>query len=269
MPGQVKAHGLPNQAVDLWASSDVEFQRTLDTKFPGLRGRGSFSAHLPYSVLMENKSAHTIAAYTIEWGFQSHEGSSLIFYTSFSEPNVIRTGRSIGPADSRLQPHTIRLLSPYFNMAEAQLALQNSPTAQANPVRGTRLTRAIDEGSQVSVSIDGVFFSDGSYVGPDRSAYFDHFRLQNNARHDVAVAILQASADGSSDAAIQDILQADIDRAGQVNITLTKDPGSIYTYYLGIEAQTLLQSFVADGRRGLLANAEVQGHEEPLKLSRK
>jgi len=72
-----------------------------------------------------------------------------------------------------------------------------------------------DECTHVSAALDGAFFEDGSFVGPDRSRFFDKFESELNASQDVTAYIANNSDQGLDHV------------AAQLQSMLIQSPGSV------------------------------------------
>ena len=99
-----------------------------------------------------------------------------------------------------------------------------------------------------SISVDGVLFADGTFVGPDGSDYLRRTQCQLNARHDEGVSVLHAIKSGLTDDKILEFLT----RYKEQDSALTgSNEHDYYWHACGEQTDILLQAFNAFGRKGL------------------
>lgn len=173
--------GLPEHSVSLIAPSD-----------PILTAGRDVSIH-PYSVVLRNSSSKAVVGYSIKWECfdgkresptrdMSHDrkfSNSYGFAFMYGEESERRA--VLKNADEVIEPNSTWLISPDF------------PPSKMNG----RIEEIGKEGDQaglaeiqaacptMAVTLDGVFFDDGTFIGPDTNDFFAKVKTQMDARYEV------------------------------------------------------------------------------------
>lgn len=183
------AKDFPEHGVSLIVPSDPSFGRLL-AKF------GSNSIDDPYLVFLKNTGSRAVVGYYIKWECFDGRGQD--------------SDRSI--AHDRNVSHIISWIFLHGEEADRKAAIKGSEEiikpdstwlisydAPARPVEGgdegvTVGTPKLDEreGAEtlkgcagVTVIADGIFFDDGTFIGPDTSGFFTEVKSQMDARYEI------------------------------------------------------------------------------------
>jgi hypothetical protein len=131
-----------------------------------------------------------------------------------------------------------------------------------------RFSTQAEEFAEISVSIDGAFFDDGTFVGPDTSNFFAQIKAVIDARRD----LLNEIAIGLSNPAMTtDSLYGRIQETAahpSESIDSSSTPSDYYNYFKKFYASDILQTKKLHGQDKALAMA-VQSMNKPWARLRK
>jgi hypothetical protein len=127
-------------------------------------------------------------------------GSNKSFY-SFANASGISPALQSRPA---LEPGSSRMLSLIDVIGKGRGASIWTGAGQIRPARDKtvpenigqqsqeytqqqieKLNKLVEDSVSWSVSIDGCFFEDGSFIGPDKTAFFENTKAEQDAEHDL------------------------------------------------------------------------------------
>lgn len=181
-----------------------------DPNFEGLaravlRGRrdAMFELFKPFSAVLHNMTDKSVVGYALMWEFTDERGRRRQQYSSYSEPgSLLDGGKPRGDQGTfrkgfLVGPHSYRLITPHSSIGPDS-DLFESPAGGA---RNALLEMEVDNLSKtkdLEVSLDGAFFEDGTFVGPNRSAFFEIFRADFDAQQDLMAGIVKALSQGKT-----------------------------------------------------------------------
>jgi hypothetical protein len=168
----------------------------------------------PLGVLLVNNSERDVVGCRLRWEFSKVVGENHIFASGSATPGVLMgmkvhdptlVGKCslIAAGDIMLTSHNCsveRILEGLgvrhrtHVMSGMSGASDSLPKIEADPTL-----------SGVSVSVDGIFFDDGGFAGPDSYFFFDSMRGSVQARKDLVNAIFLAKSQNSD---VSKILEA-------------------------------------------------------------
>lgn len=210
-----------------------------------------------FSVFINNSGQRAVVAYKIKWELLRSDGRILTHTESFAEPGLLM-GRALSAEANpqsddggyALRPNTSRLVSWATPMAQESAPAPSQETDEALKQLSTHLLSA----TALTVSIDGVFFEDGTFVGENTTGYFEQIEAQVKARRDL-IDSLALAARGHS--ATDDVLLS-IERAGEaedVRVNYDSTPTDFYNLYKKIYARELTGIRRAYGKEKAVAHA--------------
>ncbi|MGH9405376.1 MAG: hypothetical protein ACRD3D_06010 [Terriglobia bacterium] len=156
------------------------FDTLLERWFPGAGGVKCFATVEPLLAIVHNNSRRVVKAYVVKWVITNSDGTTTIKYLNgVNEPSNLwqLTGQvnAMGPGGGGTAS---QLVSPFFRWTEERfpklLAGQAviatyCALAQQLPVVQQPLVFEAQRASSIRISLDGVIFGDGVFVGPDTS----------------------------------------------------------------------------------------------------
>ncbi|HKV40713.1 MAG TPA: hypothetical protein VJX67_15985 [Blastocatellia bacterium] len=189
---QVSGKGLSAYGLTVVAFSDPSFKEMMSDFYADDPPELVKIAE-PTCVFLGNGSNKTLVAYDLTYDFQGPNGTvSSNDYGPKLLPALMDLPASRLAEDPwvSIPPGSTRLVSPLFSFVGLTKG-QRAPTfADENDRRrveefvksGVKYT--FDWSSTATVSLDGVFFEDGSFVGPDASRFFEQTKATVDARRD-------------------------------------------------------------------------------------
>ena len=172
---------LPEHGISLIAPSDRAFTKAKTITID------------PYSVLLKNTSSRAVVGYSINWQCfdgktesanrdMSHDrkfSNSLGFAFMYGEESERRA--VLKNADEVIQPNSTWLISPNFParkmsgaVEEVSIGLDQAALAEVQAACPT-----------MTVTADGIFFDDGTFIGPDANNFFAKVKTQMDARYEL------------------------------------------------------------------------------------
>jgi hypothetical protein len=130
-------------------------------------------------------------AYSLKWELTREDGK-----VSTQSRNYIAAWKLMGMKGSDdatiIKPNSFVVMTPSnFDVADYSGASDPTLLASLSTVR-TELAHY----TAIGITIDGAFFEDGSYAGPDSNEFFSRVETLLNAKRDTCLEILQLSAQG-------------------------------------------------------------------------
>lgn len=169
----------------------------------------------PFALFIRNNSQREVVGVSLRWTTVNSKGDERAFPQSRSHPGVLIGMKPLDPSmigkTSLINPGELQFFS-YLDIQQtvlnARLRAQNSmgsgseariPAKEMDRMVSTselQRTNLLNQISDLYVSIDGVFFDDGSFVGEDKNFYFDEIRGMVNARRDFLMRLVDAESAG-------------------------------------------------------------------------
>lgn len=163
-----------------------------DPAFVGLRAQlsksKSDSISELYSVFLKNTASRAVVGYRIKWecvnssGEVSARDSSNIISWIFLHGEESDRRRALGQAQEIIKPNSIWLIP--FNATAQPLGVDGEDASfAATETDGNVETDRAEACRSVTAIADGIFFDDGTFIGPDTTDFFTEVKVQMDARH--------------------------------------------------------------------------------------
>ena len=224
---QFNKRDLPKQRVRIITSSDPEF----DAARAGYFNDESSSEQSPLSIFILNEGTKTVIGYALVWQTVLKNGQIRTSVTRYSEPGVLMGIPK--PADQRfkhqraIEPNSVRLI-----------ALTEVSPGHSNSAIGIGSTHdELTDATDVTVSLDGVFFDDGTFVGPNTTGFFEGIQATVNAKLDLLKDVAIASENGKADEVLAQIREKGL--RGDDPPPSTSTPDDYYRHYTKLFAQEI------------------------------
>src|SRR6185295_4351954 len=107
------------------------------------------------------------------------------------------------------------------------------------------------QASDITVSLDGVFFDDGTFVGPNVSGFFERIQAMVSAKLDLISEIALANEQGKVEEAFDSVRAKGV--VADVKITSESTPEDYYRYYSKLFAGEISAMKMHYGNAGLVA----------------
>lgn len=247
------------------------FQAVLKRDFPGATEVDYFHTIQPSLAIIHNNTQHVIKAYAVKWTITNADGSTQTAYLHVMPEPSPGDWRLVGTATVLGRAGTgwgTQLISPFFNwprrdfggFLKVNLVWGAFQAASENPI-----ISSIQGAASVQVSLDGVIFGDGVFVGPDTSKLFEWFQAEQKAQVDEAAWMQSEVEGGLTDQQLRDALSEQIYKDRRATGT---DVASVYTAARG-EAASRLLSLLDNLGQAVVGNISSQlAGAKPLTLRR-
>lgn len=184
----------PEHGVHLVTPVDLSFDQTVSEYFKNK----SPETFKPFSVFIQNSGDKMIAAYALTWEFAKKDGKLMSNTVGYSEPGILMGDEM--PKDlihtTAITPNSVRCFS-----WGSQIQQTEDPEKNSSEVRA-RLTSELSQATDVTVSLEGVVFDDGTYVGPS-TMFFEQMQAIINAKVDLLREIELASKENKVDQVLE------------------------------------------------------------------
>jgi len=271
---------LPQHNLRLIGPSDPSFDERLRTELKG-ESNEVVDTLKPFSVFFENKGERPIVAYLIQWCFTTKDGSNQYYRKALLNPQPLMDGENLSEElkrqSGRIEPDSASFLSLLSTDGSGMLRTEVSQKEAEEFRQGKRLDQSsllqrfstqAARYAEITVSIDGAFFDDGTFVGPDISNFFAQTKAVIDAKRD----LLNEIAVGLSNPAMtRDSLYGHIQETATQSsepIDSGSTPTDYYNYFKKFYAGDILQTKKLHGQDKALAMA-IQSMNKPWARLRK
>jgi hypothetical protein len=170
---------LPKEGLALITVSDQSFTEILsksDQLFPELE------AAKPFSVILRNTGKQPVISFMLKWDFVTTDGDVFSRHYEYVTAFALEGGATTQRGGYILKPGSEWFFAPGFSVDLENLAAENQrpPAFVLN-----RIATDMAQISSITVSLDGVFFDDGTFVGPNNTSFFEKIEAFQRARQDV------------------------------------------------------------------------------------
>lgn len=195
------SNSLSVDGIEIISSEDVAFETEISKHAESDRkALGSKEASKSFAVFIRNNSSHDVVGVSLRWELVQKNGEIRIFPQSQTNPGVLEGMR---PDPSMIGKTSVinKGAAKLFCLADACDGISNAGMRPFGSGGGGSLTKqnhVLDGVSRISLSIDGVFFSDGTFVGENIGYYFEEVQGMVSARRDFLNELVAAVSSGAS-----------------------------------------------------------------------
>ena len=233
VPIQINIKDIPEHGLIIVAQPHPEFASLRRS----LQKRSLLAERLPQPyVFIKNLNDKRVVAYSLKWELVKDNGQVVIKTRTYCREDILEGKEA--PEDKNdkmvIRSNKARLFSlyGYGDGEEAQLNStsngENEQAADDNMLQKLEqvgvVARANNEMSHtvsVNVSIDGAFFEDGTFVGPNTTSYFERVKAKYSTKHDMLQTIIERWKGGARAADVMKNLE---DRAAALKGYETAPP---------------------------------------------
>jgi hypothetical protein len=263
----MNATGLPDKGLILIGPADPGFEEKAASVLNG-RKDFTFETLKPYSVILQNTSQKTVVAYSLRWEYPAPKGQIGIWDRSFGQGSRLLDGgkrKTNGADDKRgptIGPGEWKLITPKSYIGTESRVTSDAQAADQG--YRTYLKSVADRlgGGELTVTLDGAFFEDGTFVGPDRAGYFDIFKADVTARHDLMTRVVAAGKTGQGLAQVASEIESALP-AQKTPLRPGATPADYYEYYKYQYATEFLNVRKQRGDQDALGIAYFHSFEHP------
>lgn len=269
MAVRLNKRDLPRQGVHLITLADPQFEQTASSYF---KNRPPELFQNPSSVFIKNSGDKSIVAYMLVWQLVTSDGQIRTNRTAYSEPGVLMGNpKPLDPSFKHtraIEPNGLKCFSwaaaidaegPSIGGGDA---MTKSPHLALDDPSSIRAARNLElaEATSLTVSIDGIFFEDGTFIGPNTTGYFERVQAMVNAKLDLLRHVATASEKGLGNEALDGIEAKGI--APAVTLTSESSADDYYKHYSKMFASEITQMRKAYGIQRL-AEHLVNAYQQP------
>jgi hypothetical protein len=233
---QFQTKDFPEQGVQLIGPSNPSF-----AKLAQLVTSDELSGTAVPPVFLQNTSKHSIVGYRITWACIDKAGiadvrdkSKIISYVFLHGDKAERIQAMAGDVGV-MEPN-----STWFISLDGPTRRVQDTGAEPGWMPGSYTTPKISEKySKLTISVDGVFFDDGTFVGPDTTGFFNEAQYEIDARYEI---LNQVESDLKSGVRVEDVFTKLEQIAGQAMPELPELPSraEYLNFFRGIFAKNIL-----------------------------
>jgi len=211
------------------------------------------NAWLPFSITVSNNAPGGIVAVAVRWRVTDPSGndSTYIMTRSLFEDDQIQ-----------IAPGTAVVAFPSALLSNHQNGIRNSLGGSGGSPSDLRNFR---NASKIQVSLDGVVFASGIFVGPNTAHEYESLQADSAAGYDVASAVLEKRNSGVPLSDIVQWLQQTAAVRPKGASLLSRDWNTAAT---AREARMYLRIYRSRGESGLIAMAQQQMQRPHLPIHR-
>ena len=194
---KIEAVGLAKYGLDVIAPNHPAFSKLMSAKKPG--------PEVPFSVFVVNDNDQAITSCSLKWEIVMPDGKITTNFQTKADPIETIYDGGIAHLNEGIAAKGNLLFSLVDNSSP------DNPVRNGVGIRmgggGSNIAAQLSRSAKVTVSIDGVLFVDGTYVGPDVNNFFELFRGQVEGDRDLATEIDRLVSDGTTSEAITNHLK--------------------------------------------------------------
>jgi len=219
----------------------------------------------PYSVALRNTSSNAVVGYSIKWECfdgktesatrdMSHDrkfSNSLGFAFMYGEESERRA--ILKNADEVIQPNSTWLIFPDLPARKLSGPLEEIQTGRDQAALAGLQAAC----PTMTVTLDGVFFEDGTFIGPDTNDFFAKVKTQMDVRHEVLQGVQRDVKSGKDPTEVFKELEQMRDRERQQSGG-EMTTNELRSFYRHMFAQDVLGMKEMWGVDGAIANVQRQ-----------
>ena len=130
----------------------------------------------------------------------------------------------------------------------------------------SQLTSELSQATDLTVSLDGVFFDDGTFVGPNSTGFFERINAIVSAKLDLLSDVARANEQGDTDLVLDGIIAKSSEP--DTGATAGSSPEQYYKEYTKLFATEIRNMKQAYGKEKLVAYL-VELHKRPHPVLKK
>jgi hypothetical protein len=240
---QFNVKDLPETGLTIVTPASRDFDGAVKAQF----GTNSAAVEplLPFSILIKNSGSRSVIAYTLKWELMRGDGQTITQTRSYTTLWKLMGVEGDDRDGNIIRPNSFTFATP-ANIELSQVAkgaANGDPQLQAYV---DNLKQELAAYTGVTVTLDGVFFDDGAFVGPDSTGYFLKVKELRDARRDLYLEVKQSLKQGKLPSqALQRV--EEVTGEPDVRLTPTSTPDDYYKKYKKEAASELLSIRRASG----------------------
>lgn len=254
----IHAKDLPENGLHIIRPSDPDFDIIL-TSLPGNIAQDELEALKPLSVAIQNMADRTVVAHAITWECIGTDGKKASFQQVYANSEPLTDGEEALEALSRtnldrtIKPGAALLISLLplptgggYGFGASGMQDERHQGQDAGDSLQSLSVQLQTKCTDITVSIDGAFFDDGTFAGPDTTNFFSNLKAQVEAKREVMNIILENHRRGKSTSEIFQQVEADA-ISNPAKLHAKSSETEHYNFFKKIFAMQFLQQKKARG----------------------
>lgn len=222
----VNVRDLPEYGVRLITAADPSFNGLVAANLKNIPLE-SIESNKPFSVFIKNTGKRDLVAYALKWELVEEDGSVRTHVSGEGNPNLL-----MGIEPTRVpalvelspvvKPTKVKFCSwvPPVEDKGIGVTTGGTPAGTSDPrflqraAKGGKrdeirdyLQTQLRRGRNITISVDGAFFDDGTFVGPNTTGYYEQIEAQIRAKHDMLEEMSNALQEGKTPDEVFQILE--------------------------------------------------------------
>lgn len=215
----IREHGLV-----IVGPSDASFEAMLNGARKDMSGV-PLDEIRPYTVFIKNTERRAVVAFILKWELVKGDGK-VITRTDQYVTKYSLMGDGVSGSDGNvIKSNSAWLAFPGFAAAQDMLIPDNGGPKVA--AFFDSMSSYLAQFSKINVSLDGVFFEDGAFVGPDTTGFYGKVEALIRANQDLRDELEARRKSGKS---ADDVFTHVIEEAGKPNVRLGRN-STVDDYY--------------------------------------
>lgn len=223
---RMHAKDLPNHGLIIIKPSDPEFDGLATNLIKGI-SEDDLDALKPFSVIIQNTGDKRLIAYALIWEGIDADGKRVSYKKTYANSEPLTDGEEALQALART--HLDKTIKPGDMLLVSLL-----PVASQGGGSGMGMEKreqdARESYTDITASIDGAFFDDGSFVGPDSTNFFNLLKAQVDAKLEVIDTLSESIKLKKTKAEIFRAIEANLNDP-IAHLTYQSTPAEHYNYF--------------------------------------
>lgn len=140
----------------------------------------------PFSIFVKNIGERKVVAERLIWELTRADGTTTAEVHSRVTSWVFMGGGEAGADPSTAAGEGVIIPGSFHFFSLAPISAVSEEGQDANQTaRLNELSAELEQCTNITVSIDGVFFEDGTFVGPDNTGFFAQVKAHVDAKYDL------------------------------------------------------------------------------------
>lgn len=223
----------------------------------------------PVGVFIKNKSKQDVVAYILKWEVTRADGRVETTVNSYSRPDILMGKKTYKDENLSASMMLRSNKARFFSLSESgaqgiEVGLgteaDNDSSSSAGQAAGIGTSADIKsdnlaEVRSITVSIDGAFFDDGTFVGENNTKYFERTKAEINAKLDMLQDIKNRLKNGDKPGDVMKHLEeVSLVLTAPESLTGSDKPVDVYNFFRKMYHREILQRRAIAGNDELLLN---------------
>jgi len=264
MGAQLSVQDIREHGLAIIGPGDTSFDGMLNVMRENMSGI-PLDAIRPYTVFIKNMGRRTVVAFILKWELVRPDGKAITrtdqYVTKYS-----LMGDGVSDSEGHaIKSDTAWLAFPGFAAAQDTFISDNGGPKVAAYFDSMSSTLA--QFSKVNVSLDGAFFEDGAFVGPDTTGFYGKVEALIRANQDLRDELETRRKSGKS---ADDVFTHVTEEASKPKVRLGRNSTAddYYNHFKRLAAKELLEMRDVSGNEKTLEHA-LRPSKQPRPVLRK